>query len=472
MPSWSGAAVVYSLQLLHMGLLTTKFKPRTTPSWRGIAQWTLTVTGAGQKPRVFHLLAGTPLRVGTNAANDIVLSDATASRMHAELSAEEAGVRVRDLGSTNGTWWQGSRLVEAIVSSGVIQLGESSIAVASAANAQQPLAETNHFGPLVGQSAAMRALFKTLSHLASSNSTVLIQAESGSGKELVARALHQAGPRADKPYVVFDCAAVAPTLIESALFGHEKGAFTGASSRKIGCFEEAHGGTLFLDEVGELPLELQPRLLRALESREIRRVGGDKAIPIDVRLMAATHRDLARDVNRGQFREDLYYRLAVVRLRIPPLRERLEDLRLLVEHLMLQATGGDEARVTELLNGIDEDHWQQLRSHPWRGNVRELRNAVERSLALSHQLTPNSDLRPTAHKTPPALGDTAGPGADEAFTLDQPFLEQKQQLLERFESRYLQAMVERHEGNLSRAAANAGIDRMYFKRLLKKYGLP
>jgi DNA-binding NtrC family response regulator len=301
-----------------------------------------------------------------------------------------------------------------------------------------------------------------LSQVSRSASTVLLGAESGSGKELVARALHEASDRASKPYVVFDCAAATPTLIESALFGHEKGAFTGATARKIGVFEEANGGTLFLDEIGELPLELQPRLLRALEAKQVRRLGGDKPVSVDVRLIAATHRDLAREVNEGQFREDLYYRLAVVRLRIPPLRERLDDLPVLVEHLMLQALDGDAPRVEKLLAAMSTAQWERLRAHPWRGNVRELRNAVERSLAMADALSPLSDLK----RVDPGTRDP------DPVRLNQPFLEQKHALLEAFEARYLQAMVDQHQGNLSRAAAQAGIDRMYFKRLLKKYALP
>ena len=431
---------------------------------RGVPQWHVVVSSPGGVKNTFHIVEGTPVRVGSNPGNDIVLHDPSASRVHAELSARAAGLRVLDLGSTNGCWYKGIRVVDAQVPSGTVTMGESQLVISSEAPALQALAEVARFGSLVGQSATLRALFKTLSAIAATNSTVLIQAESGSGKELVARSLHEAGERKTKPYVVFDCASAAPTLIESALFGHEKGAFTGAVSRKLGCFEEASGGTLFLDEIGELPVELQPRLLRAIESREIRRVGGDKPIPIDVRLMAATHRDLAREVNEGQFREDLYYRLAVVRLRIPPLRERLDDLQVLVGHLMVQALGGDRAKADALVAAMTEAQWERLRKHPWRGNVRELRNAVERSLAMSSSVSPNSDFQRVAVQS--------AADAPTSMSLDRPFLEQKQELLERFEADYLQGMLARHEGNLSRAAADAGIDRMYFKRLLKKYELP
>ncbi len=434
---------------------TDQAKPRLS-STRSVPQWRVSVDGS----RVFQVSGDMPLRVGSNPSNDLVLNDPTVSRMHAELSAEPSGVAVRDLGSTNGTWWKGLRITDAVIPSGVILFGGSKLTVSSDAEAVEALSEVTEFGPLVGQSAPMRALFKTLSRVSPTSSTVLIQAESGSGKELVARAMHEASPRKSSPYVVFDCAAAAPSLIESALFGHERGAFTGALRRKLGCFEEAEGGTLFLDEIGELPIELQPRLLRALETKQIRRVGAEKPIAIDVRLVAATHRDLARQVNQGQFREDLYYRLAVVRLRIPPLREWLDDLRMLVEHLMSQALNGNRDKAEVLVSAISDAQWSTLRKHPWRGNVRELRNAVERSLAMSDALSPSSDFEPLTE----SLSDPAA-----LVSFDQPFLDQKRRLVERFESQYLRAMVERHGGNLKRAAADAGIDRMYFKRLLRKY---
>ena len=246
------------------------------------------------------------------------------------------------------------------------------------------------------------------------------------------------------------------------MFGHEKGAFTGATSRKAGVFEEANGGTLFIDEIAELPLEQQPRLLRALESREVKRVGGTRAVPVDVRVIAATHVDLARAVNEGTFREDLYFRLAVIRLRIPPLRERLEDLPLLVRHLMVQALS-DEGRAEALIAGMTEAQWERLRGHRWRGNVRELRNAVERSLALEEPVQALSSLHAAEGQAPAPAAPTPG------VSLDRPFHDQREALVEAFEAEYLRAMLERHEGNFSRAAAAAGLDRMHFKRLLQKY---
>jgi two-component system, NtrC family, response regulator GlrR len=426
------------------------------PRARAVAAWRLR-RARGEPVEV----RAEPVRCGSNPGNDVVLDHPTVSRVHAELTAVEQGVRVRDLGSTNGTKVNGVTVVEAVAAPGmVVAFGAVELEVAeSGGKVEQALSGSDRFGPLVGKSAPMRALFRTLGQVAATSSTVLLQAESGCGKELVARALHDAGPRKEGPWVVFDCAGVAPSLIESALFGHEKGAFTGAVSRRAGVFEEAQGGTLFIDEIGELPLDQQPRLLRALESREIRRVGGTQAIPVDVRVIAATHRDLAREVNRGLFREDLYFRLAVVRLRIPPLRERPEDLPLLVEHLVRQALGPDEARAKAMLAGMGEAQWARLRGYHWRGNVRELRNAVERSLAMAQPVV----------EPPSSAGHPEPLSAPGGVSLERPFQEQRQALLERFEREYLRGMLDKHQGNFSRAAAAAGLDRMYFKRLLQKY---
>jgi transcriptional regulator of acetoin/glycerol metabolism len=312
---------------------------RARPAWR--------LRGGGQ---TFEVKGA--LRCGAAAGNDVVLAHPTVSRVHAELEAEADGVRVRDLGSTNGTRVNGVAVGDALAAPGMtVTFGEVALAVERLGDVQEPLSAQARFGPLVGASAPMRALFSTMEQVAASNATVLLQAESGCGKELVARALHDASPRKSGPWVVLDCAGVAPTLIESALFGHEKGAFTGANARKLGCFEEANGGTLFIDEIAELPLDQQPRLLRALESREVRRVGGNQPIPVDVRVIAATHVDLARAVNEGLFREDLYFRLAVIRLRIPPLRERLEDLPVLVRHLLVELTH-DETKAEAMMSGM------------------------------------------------------------------------------------------------------------------------
>jgi DNA-binding NtrC family response regulator len=309
---------------------------------------------------------------------------------------------------------------------------------------------------------------------------VLLEGETGTGKDLVARAIHEASPRAMGPLSVFDCASVPGSLIESELFGHERGAFTGAATRRVGRLEEATGGTFFIDELGELPLELQPRLLRALEAREVRRLGGDRPIPIDVRVVAATHRDLAREVNRGSFREDLYYRLAVVRATVPPLRDRRDDLPMLVEHFVTSACGADRTRAATMLAAIDTASWQRLAQHPWPGNVRELRNSVERAIALSRPgetvslgvaATPGDfeARRASASSPPPDPGaESTAPSPELAIDLGRPFMEQKAEFVARFERAYLEAQLARHGGNITRAAAASGLDRMYFKKLLRK----
>lgn len=430
---------------------------------RRVAEWRLTRLDGTPAAAV---RVGQALRCGSNPENDLVLTEDTVSRIHAELWGTPEGVRVRDLGSTNGSSINDVPVTEGVaLPEAIISFGQSRLRVAAAPReTDEALSADERFGPLVGRSEVMRALFKTLSQVSLSHSTVLVQAESGCGKELVARALHEASPRKSGPYVVFDCAAIAPSLVESALFGHEKGAFTGAISRRAGCFEQASGGTLFIDEIGELPLELQPRLLRALESRQVRRVGSNDPIAIDARVIAATHRDLPKLVNAGQFREDLYYRLAVVRLRVPPLRDRLDDVPLLVEHLLVQAFEGSRERALRVMETMGTDQWERLRRYRWPGNVRELRNAIERSLALS----PNPSVEPPSNEQ---VAAPSGPGEELPVSLDRSFVEQREALVERYERAYLRGVLDKHQGNLSRAAANAGIDRMYFKRLLARHGL-
>jgi transcriptional regulator with GAF, ATPase, and Fis domain len=303
--------------------------------------------------------------------------------------------------------------------------------------------------------------------VASTDFTVLIEGETGTGKELVADAIHQASPRAGGPLVVFDCSAGPPTLLESMLFGHEKGAFTGATEQRIGCFEEANQGTLFLDELGELPVDLQSKLLRALEKGEFRRVGGSATLRSDARVLAATNRDLAREVNRGSFRADLYYRVAVVRLVVPPLRNRLDDVIPLVRHFAKQTFRGDETATDRYISGLSTADWTGMRRHSWPGNVRELRNAVQRSIAMGDGLTHGTDLS-RGNPEWPSQGTAPDLGLFFDVDLDRPFLEQKKEVLAKFEQMYLSAQLERHDGVVARAARAAEIDRMYYRRLLKK----
>ncbi len=403
------------------------------------------------------------LRVGSREGTDLVLADATVSRIHFEIAADQHGYRLRDLGSSNGTVVDGYRAHDVYLKPGSrIHVGHTEIIFEPLLEeAELPLSRQERFGPLVGKSRAMRELFATLERVARSDATVLIEAETGTGKELIAKAIHEASDRSKGPLVVFDAAAAPKDLIESQLFGHERGAFTGAIERRTGYMEEADGGTLFLDELGELPTMLQPKLLRALETREVVPVGSNQPRKVDVRIVAATNRDLAVEINRGSFRDDLYYRLAVIRLVVPPLRERPEDVRLLVEHFVASVRGPSVA--AQVVSQLGDAEWSRLERYPWPGNVRELRNTVERALALAGDTGPiRFDPMATARLSPAAV---ATANAD----LDRPFLEQKHALIADFERSYLMGMLERHGGNISRAATAAGLDRMYFKRLLKKY---
>jgi DNA-binding NtrC family response regulator len=295
----------------------------------------------------------------------------------------------------------------------------------------------------------MREVFTLLERLVASDADVLIQGETGTGKELCAEALHAGSRRAGKPFVVVDLAGLAPALIESELFGHVKGAFTGAQADRAGAFERAQGGTVFLDEVGELPPEVQPRLLRALERRQVKRVGANNYRALDVRVLAATHVDLEASVKAGRFRGDLFHRLAVLRVTLPPLRERPEDIPLLIDTVLSRA-GRPPGALSEQTRAL-------LTQYPWPGNVRELRNVVERVVSLGEEALP--DLRTDARSGPVGTA------------LELPFKQAKEQLIEGFERDYLRGLLERCEGNISRAAREAGIARMYLRKLLQKHGM-
>lgn len=405
------------------------------------------------------------VRAGSRPGSELVLDDIAVSRIHFEIAADDTGYRIRDLDSRNGTWVDGYRVVEMYLRSGCTIRAGSTELLFSVLDGEVDIPATlsDGFGPLVGSSLPMRELYAIVDRAAPTNVTVLIGGETGTGKELVARAIHERSPRAHGPFIVLDCGAIPANILESEVFGHEKGAFTGAHARRAGLLEEANGGTLFVDEVGELPIELQPKLLRALDRREIRRLGGRETIALDLRIVAATNRDLAVEVNRGAFREDLFYRLAVVQLTLPPLRDRREDTRALAEHFVRKALKGDGPRATEVLSGIDEENWKRLESHPWPGNVRQLRNFIERTLALSEPSSVDFDL--TGSESSSSRASSEVPQVD----LDRPFADQKREMIAEFECAYLEGLLARHGGNFSRAATAAGLDRMYFKRLLKKY---
>ena len=321
------------------------------------------------------------VRIGSAASNDVVIQDPAVSRYHCELRHTDEGFVMRDLGSTNGTIVAGMRLREALLQDEVVmQVGRSTLRFMPGDQEAQinPSKETG-FGELVGRSGVMREIFGILEKVSPTDLTVLIQGETGTGKDLVARAIHDAGPRAKAPFVVFDAGAVAPNLIESELFGHEKGAFTGATDQRRGAFEQADGGTLFIDEIGELALELQPKLLRALEQREIQRVGGSRRLPVDVRVVCATNRSLTDEVRKNRFRDDLFFRISVVVLHLPPLRDRREDIQLLVDTFLNSA---------EPKMKIAADAVNVLQNYDWPGNVRELRNVTETARAMCNESEP------------------------------------------------------------------------------------
>ncbi len=399
------------------------------------------------------------IRVGSRPGLELTLNDDAVSRTHFELLATERGFRLRDLGSRNGTTVDGYRTRDIELKRGsVIRVGRTEL-VFEPTEKEAPVAlyESDRFGESVGGSARMREIFALVDKAAPTSVTVLLQGESGTGKEAMARSIHQASPRRDRPFVVVDCSALPASLLESELFGHEKGAFTGASTRRLGLMEEAQGGTLFFDEIGELPVDMQPKLLRALESRSVRRVGGRETINLDVRVIAATNRDLAVEVNRGSFREDLYYRIAVLEVTLPPLRERPEDVQLLVAHFVRDALRDDPGQAERLLASITRENWEKLRSRPWPGNVRELRNVIEVSLALKGD-DPHLQLHGQSVSAPSSSVD-----------LDRPYSAQKQEWIQRFEKAYVLGQLERHDGNISQAARASGLERMHFKRILKKH---
>ena len=407
---------------------------------------------------------GDVCRVGSHASNDLVLADPTVSKFHCRISREGAGWRVTDTGSRNGTRLDGVRVVVAdLESEATIAIGESLLRVRGAASGEAlriPLVQS--FGALVGRSVAMQQLYDLLTRVAASDIDVLVHGESGTGKELVASELVQRGSRADGPLVVVDCGSISPALIESELFGHVRGAFTGADRDRQGAFEAAAGGTIFLDEIGELPLDLQPRLLRALESREVRRVGQTKLTPIDVRVIAATHRDLEREVNRGRFREDLYYRLAKVSVRVPSLRDRPEDIPLLVESFLGSLDTQRGARL------FSPAVLAEMQLHDWPGNVRELKNYVERSVVLDRASKPPRSGKWPAQKIDPSSPNELVKPTPPDLTV--PFREAKEAVVSAFERAYIGPLIERCNGNMSKASRLARMDRMYLHQLAQKYG--
>ncbi len=398
---------------------------------------------------------GSTLTLGTHRSVGAVLTDPTVSRFHAEIDVASGRPRIRDLESRNGTSVDGVAVELAFLrDAATLSVGRTLLRFdVGHARIDVPASRSDAFALLRGRSLAMRRVFEILARTAPTDATMLLLGETGTGKEAVAESVHRESRRAKKPFVVVDCGAIPAGLLESELFGHEKGAFTNASGTRHGILETANGGTVFLDEIGELGADLQPKLLRALEKREIRRVGANDYQPIDVRVIAATHRDLRAEVNARRFRSDLYYRLAVVEVRLPPLRERREDIPLLVDHFLEAQTADVEAASEGALRYVRSAAFAaSVASHQWPGNVRELRNYLERTLALFG--LPDTPTTPTQD-------------ADAEL----PLKEARDACVRRFEREYLESILARHDGNVTAAARAAGVDRAHFYRLLWRYDL-
>jgi DNA-binding NtrC family response regulator len=412
--------------------------------------------------RVFAM-ASARATIGRHATNDLVLDDPRVSGVHLELQRVEQRVRVKDTGSTNGTWLGRHRVTEIELEPGAeIMVGSSVLRFdVDDAGIPSPLSPNSSFGELVGESVIMRELFALLERIAPKELGLLVQGETGTGKEEVARAVHARSARASRPFIVIDASALPETLAESLLFGHEKGAFTGSDERRIGFFEAAQGGTIFLDEIGELSPALQAKFLRVLERHEITRLGGQLPIKVDVRVIAATHRDLRLEIEAGRFREDLYFRLAPVRVLLPPLRDRQSDIPLLAQKL-LQSVGSERAV-------IEPQALAYLQAQPWPGNVRELRNVLARAAALA-----SNDVIKREDVAGEGFGFRGTPEERTALDLSGTFVAAKEQAIERFESAYLAALMKRCAGNVSHAARESNLARHHLRDLLRKrslYGL-
>ncbi len=433
---------------------------------------------------------------GRSIISDLVVQDKAVSGTHFEVSARDDGYRLRDLNSRNGVFVGELRVREVYLRPGtVFRIGHTNIQFQSTQDIVEiELSKKDRFDMMLGSSPSMREIFANLEKVAPSDLTCLITGETGTGKEMVARALHNASSRKQKPFVVLDCGSIPRELIESTLFGHEKGSFTGAHAQHTGCFEQANGGTIFLDEIGELDITLQPKLLRVLEQREIKRVGGDRTYKVDVRVLAATNGDLREEVNKGTFREDLYFRLSVVHIELPPMRDRREDIPSLANHFLREV-----AARRGMTMSWSQDAMASMVSHAWPGNVREMRNVVERAAALSDgpvitraDLVFGREMGPSvivshdlaqagtqaAQRAAAALAGVDLPVQSGPATFDAALLKAglgfkgaKQSVVDAFEIAYLTALMLRNDGNITRSAQEAGLTRYHLRELLKRHGL-
>ncbi|MEO6772047.1 MAG: sigma 54-interacting transcriptional regulator [Kofleriaceae bacterium] len=435
------------------------------------------------------------IRIGSMDDNDIVLSDDTVSRYHCRIIQDDTSYVLIDNTSTNGTFINKVRVREGFLKPGcTIGVGQSQLKFnAREEEVQIVPSRADRCGGLIGGNAKMREIYSIIEKIAPTATTVVIDGETGTGKEVVAQVIHSLSPRSRNELVVFDCGAVPPNLIESELFGHEKGSFTGAVMSREGLFEMADGGTLFLDELGELPLDLQPKLLRALEQREVRRVGGAKSQKVDVRIIAATNRNLEDEVRAGRFRQDLFYRLSVVRLHLPSLHARVDDIPVLVQHFLDTGPYNRNPNGTPRVRAIARDAMTALQSYPWPGNVRELVNVIERAVSFCERGTIEASDLPdyirTAKSAPPKPGPAPAlrrassvpaaaslaaqppPTPEELLAVGITFKDAKERWVTTFERDYILQMLRRNNGNISHAARQADIDRKYFRKLMKKYDI-
>jgi DNA-binding NtrC family response regulator len=413
-----------------------------------------------------HVSPADRISVGTADGNDLQLKDETVSRYHLELLRRDDQIEVQDHGSTNGTAVGPVFITRGTIKPGTsLQLGKTTIAVTDGEPVTLETLDSDALGKLRGNEPVMRQLMAVVKRAALSDVSILLLGETGTGKEVIAHAIHEQSPRANHPFETVDCGALLPTLIASELFGHERGAFTGADQQHIGAFERAHGGTLFLDEVGELPPAVQAALLGALERRSFRRLGGQKPIHVDVRVISATHRDLRSEVNSGQFRQDLYYRVAVLLLRVPPLRDRPGDIPILLEHFLREG-----AYAGELDELFPPTTVAALKAHHWPGNVRELRNFVDAALALGHAPSLDTNALQGGTTDAPTSSEPSPPSVD-APSADLPYSEARAQVLQTFELAYFKNLLENSKGNVSLAARKAKMDRSYLMQILRRHGI-
>ena len=431
-----------------------------------IRRATVRVEGGQEAAQQLRIEDPIPLTIGTAPDSALRLRDEHASRRHLRVALVDKGVAVTDEGSRNGTWLGGVRITNALLTTDTrLRVGGTTLLVTLDTDPSEvPLSDTSSFGGARGLSAVTRHVFARLERAAETDIAVLLEGESGVGKEVLARAIHATSRRAAGPLVTVDCGAITASLFESELFGHERGAFTGADAAREGLVARADGGTLFLDEIGELPLELQPKLLRLLELHEMRPVGGRDVRRVDVRVIAATNRALLSEVQAGRFRKDLYYRLAVARVKVPALRDRPEDVELLATTFFRDAVRDDQAE-------LPADVLALFRAYAWPGNVRELKNVVQRYAHLGFSEGDLFDPTESAPSSSPAPASASHAGAMDSLPselLDLPYHQARQRLLDRFEMAYVPHVLARAGGVVSRAAELARIARPTFYRLVER----